>query len=68
MKRKRELTPRSETFERSELAVEKCRNPWDGTRGNTDIALYIFYEGSRLPICRNRWNDLASKNIEWRYD
>jgi len=47
---------------------EACMNPWNGGCGNTDIALYIFYGGRRLPICRGCWTEIASDNVEWRCD
>lgn len=44
---------------------EQCRNPWNGRCENTDIALYIFYEGRKLPICRLCWNEIAGRDLEW---
>jgi hypothetical protein len=43
-------------------------NPWNGRCGNTDIALYIFYRGRRIPVCRECWMEIASDDIEWRCD
>jgi len=50
------------------LKKETCLNPWNGKCGNTDIALYIMYRGRRLPICRDCWEAISSKDIEWTYD
>ena len=47
---------------------ERCRNPWNGRCDNTDIALYIFHEGERLPICRLCWHEIADKDFEWGED
>jgi len=44
---------------------ERCRNPWNGKCENTDIVLYIFYEGRKLPICRFCWNKIAERDFEW---
>jgi len=46
---------------------ERCMNPWNGKCSSTDIALYIMFNGRRLPICWECWKDISSKNIEWRY-
>jgi hypothetical protein len=47
---------------------ERCMNPWNGKCNNTEIALYIMFKGKRLPICRECWEEISSKNIEWEYD
>ncbi len=47
---------------------ERCKNPWDGRCGRDDIALYIFYNGERVPICRRCWSRIANRNIEWGED
>ncbi|MCW4019816.1 MAG: hypothetical protein NWF14_01095 [Candidatus Bathyarchaeota archaeon] len=47
---------------------ETCMNPWNGKCSNTDIILYIMYEGSSLPICHKCWMTISSKDIEWMYD
>jgi len=44
---------------------ESCRNPWNGECEKTEIMLYIFYKGERLPICEHCWNDIAKKDFEW---
>jgi len=46
---------------------EYCMNPWNGVCRSTDIVLYIYYRGRRLPICRKCWMEIASSNAEWRY-
>jgi hypothetical protein len=50
------------------LGLETCMNPWNGRCSNTDITLYIIYEGSRLPICRKCWEAISSNDHEWVYD
>jgi hypothetical protein len=45
--------------------VERCRNPWNGECKNTDIEVYIYHKGERQPICRNCWQKIAEKDIEW---
>jgi len=47
---------------------EYCMNPWNGVCRSTDILLYIYYKGRRLPICRKCWMEIASSDAEWRYD
>ena len=44
---------------------ERCANPWNEECGNTRIALYIFYQDYRRPICRSCWNSIAEKDVEW---
>lgn len=43
-------------------------NPWNGHSLNSDIAVYIYYKGRKLPICSECWIEIAQKNIEWRYE
>lgn len=45
--------------------AERCRNPWNGTCGSTDIAVYIQYRGERLPLCERCWAEISEKDIEW---
>ncbi|MEM2546968.1 MAG: hypothetical protein QXM37_05005 [Candidatus Bathyarchaeia archaeon] len=45
--------------------VEHCRNPWNGKCKNTDIGVFILYNGDRLPICKRCWSKIADTNIEW---
>lgn len=66
VKRKKLLTSKTEPPEPLQLERERCMNPWNGRCANTEILLYIFYEGERLPICRSCWEIIASKDIEWR--
>ena len=47
---------------------ECCMNPWNGVCRSSDILLYIYYRGRRLPICRKCWMEIASSDAEWRYD
>jgi len=54
MKRKR----KPEQYE-SNSRKERCMNPWNGECSSQDITLYIFYEGQRLPICRECWKAIA---------
>ncbi|HDM44962.1 hypothetical protein J7K52_03095 [Candidatus Bathyarchaeota archaeon] len=44
---------------------ERCENPWNKRCGNSDIILYIYYKGRRLPICRSCWAEISQKDIEW---
>jgi len=46
-------------------SIEKCRNPWNGECRSTDIEVYIYFRGRRLPICRDCWTDIAEKDFEW---
>jgi hypothetical protein len=45
--------------------AEHCKNPWNGKCRNTDIEVFILYNGDRLPICRRCWSKIATSNIEW---
>jgi len=65
--RKRRLKPSrmEETSEPLEFPEDRCMNPWNGECRSTDIALFIYYEGRKLPICRRCWVEIASTNIEW---
>lgn len=48
---------------------ESCANPWNGRCQNSDIAVYICYNGMILPICRECWKDIADSDLEWQgYD
>jgi hypothetical protein len=49
----------------SNRQAENCRNPWNGECRSTDIEVYIYYKGKLHPICRECWNDIAEKDIEW---
>ncbi len=49
-----------------EQLFEKCKNPWSNNKcQKTDIEVYIYYKGQRLPICRDCWDSIADKDIEW---
>ena len=50
---------------RASSRLERCQNPWNGRCRSTDIELYIYYKGKRLPICRSCWGRMAGLNIEW---
>jgi len=45
--------------------VEHCRNPWNGRCRKTDIEVYIYYKGRRVPICSTCWTDISDENLEW---
>jgi len=30
-----------------------------------DIAVYIFKQGRRIPLCWNCWKKIAESNLEW---
>ncbi len=45
--------------------MERCRSPLNPDCGNWDIALYIFFEGKRLPVCRKCWRQMAETDLEW---
>ncbi|RLI37793.1 hypothetical protein DRO55_00500 [Candidatus Bathyarchaeota archaeon] len=49
----------------SDIPVIRCRNPWNKECRNTDIVLSIYYNGELLPICRECWEKISEKNIEW---
>ena len=68
--RKKRLKPTrtEETLEPVEFPEKRCLNPWNGECRNTDIALFIYYGGRKLPICRSCWLEIASTNIEWSYN
>jgi len=73
MSRKRKMITETDEaeFEPTEpqhVGKETCMNPWNGRCGSTDIALYIMYKGDRLPICRECWEAISSKDVEWKYD
>jgi hypothetical protein len=53
------------TFKASEPRLERCRNPWNGRCENTDIQLYIYYDGERLPICGKCWSQICDGDFEW---
>jgi len=40
-------------------------NPWNGRCRRTDIEVYIWFRGRKLPICRRCWAELAEKPFEW---
>jgi hypothetical protein len=70
VKRNRLLRPKTELSEplQLEMGAETCMNPWNGVCDNMDIALYIYRQGVKIPICRECWKEIASEDIEWRFD
>ncbi len=49
--------------------IEKCQNPFRKRKcGRTDIELYIWYKGEKLPICRKCWKKIADSDLEWGED
>jgi len=68
--KKRRLEPptRLDEPEPAILPDNQCMNPWNGECRNTDIALFIYHEGRRVPICRRCWEKIASTSIEWSYN
>jgi len=45
---------------------EICQNPWKRKPcENTDIAVYIQYNGRILPICMECWKRIAKSKREW---
>jgi len=48
---------------------ETCKNPFRKRRcDNTDIELYIVYNGEKCPICSNCWKKIAKSDLEWEED
>ena len=48
---------------------EICQNPFRQRKcKNTDIALYIRYEGDKRPICTSCWKKLSKSKHEWGED
>ncbi|MEM2972063.1 MAG: hypothetical protein QW270_06550 [Candidatus Bathyarchaeia archaeon] len=45
--------------------MEHCKNPWDKKCKNGDIEVYILFRGEKLPICKQCWNQIANKDLEW---
>ncbi|NIP67055.1 hypothetical protein GWN63_03235 [Candidatus Bathyarchaeota archaeon] len=44
---------------------ERCKNPWNGDCDNTEIEVYIYRDGRKLPICQSCWAQIANLNVEW---
>jgi hypothetical protein len=53
------------SFKMEVQSVERCKNPWNGECKNNDIELYIYFQGERLPICRQCWTKMADRDVEW---
>jgi len=47
---------------------EKCASPLRLNCGSTDIALYIYFGGRKLPICWKCWRETASSGLQWSPD
>lgn len=62
------LKPATELTLPLQPEMEICMNPSNGVCENADIVLYIGHDGQRLPICRECWSEIASNDIDWRYD
>jgi hypothetical protein len=45
--------------------LEHCKNPWKNKCKNENIKLYIIVKGEKLPICRQCWNRIADKELNW---
>lgn len=49
--------------------TEHCLNPFsEKPCHNTDIAVYIYYQGSIYPICYKCWNKIGKSSLEWSMD
>ena len=68
MKRNRPIHSKEDLDKDLKREVETCMNPWNGHCQNSDIAVYIYYNGRILPICSECWIEIAQKNIEWGYE
>jgi len=64
----RRFSSKEQRVDGEATAVERCMNPWNERCSSTDIALYIMFNGKRLPICWKCWKEISSKNIEWKFD
>jgi hypothetical protein len=45
--------------------MEHCKNPWKNNCKSGNIKLYIQFKGEKLPICKQCWNHLAEKELNW---
>jgi hypothetical protein len=55
-----------ETLAYPEVIEDKCcRNPWNPKCENSDVVLYIVFESTRYPICRNCWLTISESYLEW---
>ncbi|MCK4313227.1 hypothetical protein KAW04_00520 [Candidatus Bathyarchaeota archaeon] len=45
--------------------MERCRNPWNKECKSANIEVYIFHKGTKRPICRRCWSQIAKKDLEW---
>jgi len=51
--------------ERKGVLEVHCMNPWNPECKNTDIEVSIYYDGRMVPICRQCWEEIANKDVEW---
>jgi len=47
---------------------ERCASPLRPRCGSTEIALYIYFGGRRLPICWRCWREIANSSLQWSAD
>jgi len=64
-KRKKHAVKEPPALRASSPSEVHCMNPWKQGCRNTFIELSIYYEGRLTPICRECWEEISKKNIEW---
>jgi|GEM_PF-1710990 len=47
------------------MESEHCTNPWNPKCRNTDIKVYIRYNGKIHAICSECWENIIKRKIEW---
>ena len=47
------------------MESEHCTNPWNPKCRNTDIKVYIRYDGKIHAICSECWENIIKRKIEW---
>ncbi|RJS93893.1 hypothetical protein CW705_01020 [Candidatus Bathyarchaeota archaeon] len=52
-------------IESQSVSEVHCMNPWKPDCKNTDIEVSIYYNGRMVPICRECWEEIANKDVEW---
>jgi len=62
---RRGIVKEPSTLEGSFTLEGHCMNPWKPKCRNTNIELSIYYNGKLTPICRECWEEISKKNIEW---
>jgi len=45
--------------------LEHCKNPWKNKCKSENIKLYILFKGQKLPICKQCWNSISEKELDW---